>query len=91
MKTNKSIIGVLAAAAIGTALGLLFAPDNGKNTRQKIAKKSAKKADELKEKIDNLKESLNNKYQNVLHKGEQMVENGQEEINNIKKINKEVL
>lgn len=91
MKTNKTIIGVLGAAAIGAALGILFAPDKGTNTRKKIAKKSAQKSDELKEKLDQVKENIANKYQSVLHKGEKLVENGQADRNNIKKINKEIL
>lgn len=91
MKTNKTIIGVLGAAAIGAALGILFAPDKGTNTRKKIAKKSAQKSDELKEKLDQVKENIANKYQSVLHKGEKIVENGQADRNNIKKINKELL
>lgn len=91
MSTNKTVIGVLAATAIGTALGILFAPDKGCNTRQKIAKKSAKKSDEIKHKIDQLKDTLNDKYQSALKKGEDLVEQGQNDINNIKDMNKQVL
>ncbi|WP_366183949.1 YtxH domain-containing protein [Flavobacterium ovatum] len=91
MKTNKTIIGILGAAAIGSILGILFAPDKGANTRKKIAKKTAKTTDEIKGKIDELKDTISEKYNAAMQKGEKYIENGQADIDNIKKINKEIL
>ncbi|WP_418263185.1 YtxH domain-containing protein [Flavobacterium faecale] len=87
MKTNKTIIGFLGAAAVGAALGILFAPDKGTNTRKKIAKKTSETKEEIKSKIDQLKETLADKYNEALDKGEKIIENGQANIDNIKKIN----
>ena len=39
MNSGKAILSILAAAAAGTAVGILFAPDSGTNTRKKITKK----------------------------------------------------
>lgn len=42
MNTGKLILGILAGAAIGASLGVLYAPAEGSKTRKKIsAKKDA--------------------------------------------------
>ncbi len=35
MKTSNVILGIVAGAAVGALLGVLFAPDKGTNTRKK--------------------------------------------------------
>ena len=36
MSTGKVMLGILAGLAAGEALGILFAPDKGSETRKKI-------------------------------------------------------
>lgn len=50
-RTN-GILGFLAGAAVGTALGVLFAPRAGKETRDKIRNKVSDTKDEVDEFID---------------------------------------
>jgi gas vesicle protein len=50
--TNAKLIGaLLVGAAIGGALGILFAPEKGSVTRKKIAGKTDDLAQELKNKV----------------------------------------
>lgn len=37
MSTGKIIAGIIAGAAVGASLGILFAPDKGSETRTRIA------------------------------------------------------
>lgn len=52
MTTGKAVLGILAGVATGAALGVLFAPDKGENTRKKIVKKGEDLSNALNTKID---------------------------------------
>jgi gas vesicle protein len=52
MTTGKAILGIMAGVATGVAMGMLFAPDKGENTRKKIVKKGEDLTQALNEKID---------------------------------------
>jgi gas vesicle protein len=65
MSSGKVIIGVLAGAAIGATLGILFAPDKGSVTRKKIAKKSNGYVDDLEDKFNEFMETVTEKYENM--------------------------
>jgi len=53
-KSSNSIIALLAGAAIGVGLGILFAPDKGSKTREK-----------MKEGFDDLKNQANSKWNSL--------------------------
>jgi len=52
MTKGKALLGVLAGIAAGAALGVLFAPDKGVNTRKNIARKGEDLADAINDKIE---------------------------------------
>lgn len=59
----KTWIALGAGLAIGSLLGVLFAPDKGNATRKKIAEKSKKMKEELTEKMHLSKNSIKKDYQ----------------------------
>lgn len=60
-KTGNILLGLAAGAAIGVGLGILFAPDKGKVTREKIKDTVSDKAEKLKEQLDRLTENVKEK------------------------------
>jgi gas vesicle protein len=56
--TNKILTALATGIVIGGVLGVLFAPDKGENTRQKIADGSKKLSDTLKDKMKEGKNKL---------------------------------
>ena len=63
MNSGKIILGVLAGVAVGAAIGILFAPEQGAATRQKLSDKSKGYLDELEEKFNDLISSMKNKFE----------------------------
>jgi gas vesicle protein len=59
---SKTLLGFIAGISAGAILGVLFAPDKGSSTRDKIAQKTNDLGDSVKESfgdfIDNLKNSV---------------------------------
>lgn len=57
--TGKILTAIVAGAAIGAIVGILFAPDKGSETRKKIGEEGKKLAEDVKDKIRKGKEKLN--------------------------------
>lgn len=84
MKTGNVLLGVLAGAATGALLGVLFAPEKGSVTRKKIATKGGDYADELRTKFETFLDSITNKYETVKNEAEDMVNMGKEKYDGVK-------
>ena len=54
--TAKVLIALAAGAAVGAALGVLFAPAKGEETREQLRKKGKQFAEDLTRKFKDMKE-----------------------------------
>ncbi|TBX71201.1 YtxH domain-containing protein [Flavobacterium silvisoli] len=65
---NNSLIALLAGAAVGIGLGILFAPDKGSKTREKIKDGFNDLKEGAKEKYTDTKEELKDSIDELLSK-----------------------
>jgi gas vesicle protein len=63
MNSGNVLLGVIAGAAIGASMGILFAPEKGVETRKLISKKGKEYAKEINEKYHGLVDSINEKIE----------------------------
>ena len=74
---SGQVIGaLLIGAAIGGALGILFAPDKGSNTRKKIIGKTDDLTESLKEKFDELLEEAKKEFEAAKEKATEFAMHG---------------
>ncbi|MDD2488829.1 MAG: YtxH domain-containing protein [Bacteroidales bacterium] len=65
MNTGKIVLGVVAGIAVGSLLGVLFAPEKGSTTRKKICRKGQDDIDTLKEKFNDFIDGISEKFEKV--------------------------
>jgi gas vesicle protein len=88
---NNGLIALLAGAVVGIGLGILFAPDKGSKTREKIKDGLDDLKDQTKEKFsqskDELKENLDKLLSKSSHKAEDAITYLEEKLAELKKQN----
>lgn len=87
MSTGKVVLGVVAGAATGALLGILFAPARGAVTRRSILRKGERQVDELKDKFNEFIDSITEKFDKVK---EEVVDFAEEAMNQSDEVEKEV-
>ena len=76
MSTTKTLLGFIAGTAVGAALGILFAPDKGTETRRKISEQGNDLADNLKGKFTDIVDGVKDKFSSVKDEAEDVAEKG---------------
>jgi gas vesicle protein len=63
--TTKVILGLIGAAAVGAAVGMLFAPEKGSDLRKNIKDKAGKWTEDLTDLWNNTKENVKGEARKV--------------------------
>ena len=63
MDSGKVLLGVLTGIAVGTLIGVLYAPDKGTSTRKKISQQSSDTVDGIKDAFNEMLTSLTQKLE----------------------------
>jgi gas vesicle protein len=85
MSKGKVLLGLLAGVAVGAALGILFAPDKGWNTRKRISKKAEDLTNDLREKFDEFIDMVSVKVDEVKSKVSDISDKAKEKAEEVKK------
>lgn len=76
MRLQKVLLGILAGAAAGASLGILYAPEKGSITRKRFSRKSYDYTDELEEKFNDLIDSITLQFETVVEEVNRLAEEG---------------
>lgn len=82
-KNSNSWIAFLAGAGIGAAIGILFAPDTGKNTRDKLSYQLFKYKEELEKLVNELKDGKNLPLNEAKSEGNKVISDAKNKAENL--------
>ena len=68
------MLGILLGASAGALIGILFAPNQGLNTRRKIVKEGEDLTDALRNQLDTMLEMAGNTYENSKEAAQKIID-----------------
>jgi gas vesicle protein len=72
------LAGLVTGAAVGASFGILYAPDKGRNTRDRLTYQLDKYRDRLKELIDELVEGRDSPANDARNEGQRVINDARE-------------
>lgn len=89
MSTKNVMIGVATGLAVGTALGVLFAPAKGSTTRKRIVQDATDYTDDVKEKFNEYVDAISEKYTSIKDSAMEWTDRGKAKTDGVRtKINR---
>ncbi|WP_316811597.1 YtxH domain-containing protein [Pedobacter heparinus] len=79
--TTGAVVALLTGLAVGAVLGVLFAPDSGKKTRERISDKALDLTDNVKDGYQSVKDRLHAGKDDLLGLKDRMVDNVKNKAN----------
>ncbi|MEX1261851.1 MAG: YtxH domain-containing protein [Balneolaceae bacterium] len=74
MKNTRMILTALSATATGVLIGLLYAPNKGTATREKITKKSQEYSDYIVDRVDDFVDSVSRPLEDMGDEAERLAD-----------------
>lgn len=84
MSTGKVLLGLVAGAAAGAVLGILFAPEKGSTTRQQLSQKGEDVLENLKTRFDEFLSKASSEMEDAKIEAEDLLDKGKEKVHEVK-------